>query len=55
MSKKNYSFRFKEDIMDKIQELADEENRTGTNLIETVLIDHIKKAKRKKKRNEKMV
>ena len=47
MAKKNYSFRFKEDVMNDIQKIADQENRTSTNLIETVLIDMVKKNKKK--------
>jgi hypothetical protein len=47
--KKNYSFRFKEEVMDGINLIAATENRTSTNQIETVLMDFIKKYKRKLK------
>ncbi len=46
MAKKNYSFRFKEDVMNDIQKIADDENRTSTNLIETTLIELVKKKKK---------
>lgn len=40
-AKKNYSFRFKEGVMSDLQKIADKENRTVTNLIETILIKFV--------------
>lgn len=41
-AKKNYSFRFQEGVISDIQKIAEKENRTATNLIETVLIKYTK-------------
>lgn len=45
-AKKNYSFRFKDGVMSDLQKIADKENRTSTNLIETILINFTKNYER---------
>lgn len=44
-AKKNYSFRFKEGVLSDLQKIADKQNRTVTNLIETILIKFVKDEK----------
>lgn len=36
------SIRLKNKVIEKVEEMAKEENRTFTNMVETILINHIK-------------
>lgn len=39
-AKKNYSFRLQEGVISNIQVIAKKQNRTVTNLVETILIEY---------------
>jgi len=41
VEKKVYSFRFDEEMVDKLRSYAREENRTVSNLIETILLQYL--------------
>ncbi len=41
VEKKVYSFRFDEEMVDKLRSYAREENRTVSNLIETILLKYL--------------
>ena len=41
IEKKVYSFRFDEDMVDRLRIYAKEENRTLSNMIETILLQYL--------------
>jgi len=43
IEKKTYSFRFSEEMVDKLRVYAKEENRTISNMIETILLQYLSK------------
>jgi hypothetical protein len=51
MAKKQYNFRFDEKLMEQIQKLADKDNRTATNYIETLLKKAVEEDKKKSKKD----
>jgi hypothetical protein len=48
MAKKQYNFRFEEKLIEQVQKLADKDNRTLTNFIETLLMKVVEDSKKKK-------
>lgn len=42
VEKKVYSFRFNEDMVDQLKVCAKEENRTLSNLVETILLNYLR-------------
>jgi predicted HicB family RNase H-like nuclease len=48
MAKKPYNFRFEEKLIEQVQKLADKDNRTLTNFIETLLMKVVEDSKKKK-------
>lgn len=42
IEKKSYSFRLHQDIIDQIQLQAAEENRSLSNMVETILLQYLK-------------
>ncbi len=46
VEKKVYSFRFDEEMVDKLRSYAREENRTVSNLIETILLQYLSNRER---------
>lgn len=49
MAKRQFNFRFDEDLIKLVQKLADKDNRSLTNYIETVLSQKVEEEKAKKK------
>ena len=43
IEKKTYSFRFSEDMVDRLRAYAEAENRTLSNMIETILLQYLSK------------
>ena len=43
IEKKVYSFRFSEDMVDRLRACAEAENRTLSNMIETILLQYLSK------------
>ena len=43
IEKKTYSFRFSEDMVDRLRAYAAAENRTLSNMIETILLQYLSK------------
>lgn len=42
VEKKVYSFRFEEELMNDIRKIAEEQNRSLSNFVETTLKNHVK-------------
>ncbi len=49
VEKKVYSFRFDEEMVDKLRSYAREENRTVSNLIETILLKYLSNREREER------
>ena len=43
IEKKTYSFRFSEDMVDRLRTYAEAENRTLSNMVETILLQYLSK------------
>ena len=43
IEKKVYSFRFDEDMVDRLRTYAEAENRTLSNMVETILLQYLSK------------
>ena len=43
IEKKTYSFRFSEDMVDRLRADAEAENRTLSNMVETILLQYLSK------------
>lgn len=50
MAKEQFNFRLDKDLMKQVKKLADEQNRSVTNYIETVLMKAVEEAKKSKKK-----
>ena len=46
IEKKIYSFRFSQDMIDKLQTYATKENRSLSNIVETILKEYLRKKKK---------
>ena len=42
IEKKTFSFRFNEDMVDRLRACAKQENRTLSNLVETILLNYLR-------------
>lgn len=51
IEKKTYSFRFEEEMVEKLRNYAASENRTLSNMIETILLQYLSKRASEEKNN----
>lgn len=45
--KKSQTFKLEPDLIEALKKLSEKDNRSFNNYVETVLLDHVKKSKRK--------
>ena len=50
IEKKVYSFRFDEDMIDKLRVYAEAENRNLSNMVETILLQYLSKCEQEEKK-----
>ena len=50
IEKKVYSFRFDEDMIDKLRFYAEAENRNLSNMVETILLQYLSKREQEEKK-----
>lgn len=50
IEKKVYSFRFDEDMIDKLRVYAEAENRNLSNMVETILLQYLSKREQEEKK-----
>jgi hypothetical protein len=44
--KKSYTFKLEPELIEKLRKMAEKDNRSFNNYVETILLDHSKKAKK---------
>ena len=50
IEKKTYSFRFSEDMVDRLRAYVEAENRTLSNMVETILLQYLSKRETEEKK-----